>query len=134
MRIKFSLFILIAVASWIVVANQAAMAQSKPLITIAVLKHLDEYFTEPLDALYVEELRALLGSDFKLEVVEYRAGWSAEEVNAVIDEIYADGDVDALLVLGFAANQRAIQRNSFDIPTFLPFVIVTAAVHRGFSR
>ena len=123
MRIKFSLFILIAVASWIVVANQAAMAQSKPLITIAVLKHLDEYFTEPLDALYVEELRALLGSDFKLEVVEYRAGWSAEEVNAVIDEIYADGDVDALLVLGFAANQRAIQRNSFDIPTFLPFVI-----------
>ena len=74
MRIKFSLFILIAVASWIVVANQAAMAQSKPLITIAVLKHLDEYFTEPLDALYVEELRALLGSDFKLEVVEYRAG------------------------------------------------------------
>ncbi len=102
---------------------ESARAQSKPEVTIAVLKHLDEYFTEPLDALYVDELSSLLAGDFELEIVEYRAGWSTEEVNSVIDEIYAEPEIDALLVLGFAANQRAIQRNTFTLPTFLPFVI-----------
>ncbi|MEO0369169.1 MAG: TolC family protein, partial [Pseudomonadota bacterium] len=79
--------------------------------------------TVALTLLTLQELEALLLGEFELEVIEYRTGWSEQEVFEVMDEIYADDEIDVLLVLGFAANQRAIVREGYGKPTFLPFVV-----------
>ena len=126
-----SLHWLLLVGVWCVLSINAigdvlAQAQSRPNgkpVTVAVLKHLEEYYTDPIDSLFVSELQTLIGSEFDLEVIDYRTGWERAEVDEAIEEIYADPDVDVLLVLGFAANQQAMKRTSYAKPTFLPFVI-----------
>ena len=74
---------------------------------------------------FVEELLALTGREFNVQIREFSGDWSNEGMLAAIDAAYADDEVDYVLVTGFVSNQLAATRKSFPKPTFLPAIVDT---------
>jgi len=78
----------------------------------------------PIQQQFKDELLALLGGQHQVNLIPYTLGASAsaDEANRVLDDAYANPDVDMVLVLDVAANQSFGLRSSFLKPTFLPLV------------
>ncbi len=75
--------------------------------------------------LYIEELLALAGSEFDVEIRRIDGNWSRESTERVLDRAYSDPTVDMVLVVGFVANQVAATREEYPKPTFLPLILDT---------
>ena len=74
-------------------------------------------------ARFVEELLALTGREFKVQIKEFSGNWNKDGMLAAIAAAYADDSVDYVLVTGFVSNQLAATRESYPKPTFLPAII-----------
>jgi len=74
---------------------------------------------------FVEELLALTQREFNVQIKDFTGNWTRESMLAVMDDAYADPDVDMLLVTGFVTNQLAATRETFPKPTFLPAILDT---------
>lgn len=74
-------------------------------------------------ARFVEELLALTGREFNVEIKEFTGNWSHAGMLAAIEAAYADDGVDYVLVTGFVTNQLAATRQAFPKPTFLPVIV-----------
>jgi len=72
---------------------------------------------------FVDELLALTGREFNVQIKEFSGEWSNDGILAAIDSAYADEEIDFLLVAGFVSNQLAATRESFPKPTFLPAIV-----------
>ena len=79
---------------------------------------------------YIDELLALTSSEFDVQIRRRSGDWNRESIVLVLDETYADPNVDLVLVTGFIANQIAAIRRSYSKPTFLPQIIDTALIER----
>ena len=77
---------------------------------------------------YVEELLALTASEFDVRIRRFNGEWTQDSVNAALDTVYSDAEVDLVLVTGFVANQIAATRIEFSKPTFLPQIIDVRAI------
>jgi outer membrane protein TolC len=77
------------------------------------------------EQLYIDELLALTGTEFDVELRSFQGNSDKESVQQAIDAAYADADVDLVLVTGFLSNQLAAIRNEYSKPTFLPVVVDT---------
>lgn len=75
--------------------------------------------------IFIDELMALTGREFNVQIREYSGDWTREKMLASIDAAYADPSVDYLLITGFVSNQLAATRESFPKPTFLPAILDT---------
>ncbi|MCH9693531.1 MAG: TolC family protein [Gammaproteobacteria bacterium] len=74
---------------------------------------------------YTDELMALAGSEFQIELKRFQGNGDTESVQQAIDAVYADPDIDLVLVTGFLSNQISAIRNDYPKPTFLPVVVDT---------
>jgi outer membrane protein TolC len=74
---------------------------------------------------FVDELLALTGREFNVQIKEFSGDWSRQKMLAAIDAVYADESVDFVLMTGFVSNQLAATRQSFPKPTFLPAILDT---------
>ncbi len=74
---------------------------------------------------YVGELLTLTKGEFDVRIHSYLGNWTRQGIAAVIDDAYADPDIDMLMVTGFIANQVATTRKQFPKPTFLPVLLDT---------
>jgi outer membrane protein TolC len=77
---------------------------------------------------YVDELLALTAGEFDVQIRHFSGAWSKESIDAVLDEAYADAEIDLVLVTGFVANQIAATQRSYSKPTFLPLIIDTGLI------
>lgn len=77
------------------------------------------------DEVYVGELLTLTKDEFDVRIHSYTGDWTRQGIVAVIDDAYADPDIDMLMVTGFIANQLATTRKRFPKPTFLPVLLDT---------
>lgn len=79
---------------------------------------------------YIDELTALTGSEFDVQIKDFSGGWSRERMLAAIEAAYDDESVDYILVIGFVSNQLAASREEFPKPTFLPAILDTGILAR----
>ena len=101
-------------------APPAAAQQS---VTVAiVLDGPDDRFSFQHQK-YIDELLTLTESEFDVRIQRYYGEWTRETINAVLEQCYANDEVDLVLVTGFVANQVAAIRSTFAKPTFLPQLI-----------
>lgn len=75
--------------------------------------------------IFIDELLALTGREFNVQIKEYSGEWSRDKMLASMDAAYADPSVDFVLVTGFVSNQLAATRDDFPKPTFLPAILDT---------
>ena len=74
---------------------------------------------------FIDELLALTGQEFNVQIKEFSGEWSTAGMRAAIDAAYADETVDYVLVIGFVSNQLAATRDAYPKPTFLPAIVDT---------
>ncbi len=74
---------------------------------------------------FVDELLALTGREFDIQIKDFSGNWSREQMLAAIEAAYDDESVDYVLVTGFVSNQLAASRDEFPKPTFLPTILDT---------
>ena len=72
---------------------------------------------------FVDELLALTGREFNVQIRNFSGDWSHDGMLTAIDAVYADESIDFVLVIGFVSNQLAATRESFPKPTFLPAIV-----------
>lgn len=77
---------------------------------------------------YIDELLALTGNEFDVEIRPFNGNWTEDSTLAALQAAYEDPDVDMVLVIGFVANQIAATRNTFPKPTFLPVILDTGLI------
>jgi outer membrane protein len=75
---------------------------------------------------YIDELLALTGTEFNVEIRRFSGDWSKASIDAALDSAYADTDVDMVLAVGFVANQISATKQEFSKPTFLPLILDVA--------
>lgn len=75
--------------------------------------------------IYIGELLTLTQAEFDVRIHPYTGNWSQQSIADVIEEAYADPEIDMLLVTGFIANQIATRKKQFQKPTFLPLLLDT---------
>jgi outer membrane protein len=78
------------------------------------------------ERVFIDELLALTASEFDVHIRSVSGGWTRESINAALDEVYADPEVDLVLVTGYISNQFAATKPDFAKPTFLPVILDTA--------
>ena len=98
-------------------------AQEK--VTVAVVRDGPADRMEMQQQLYIDELLALTRADFDVHITQLSGNWDKASIEQSLDDAYADGDVDYVLVIGFVANQLAATRRTFPKPTFLPLILDT---------
>ncbi len=74
---------------------------------------------------FVDELLALTGREFDIQIKDFSGNWSREQMLAAMEAAYDDESVDYVLVTGFVSNQLAASRDEFPKPTFLPTILDT---------
>ena len=75
---------------------------------------------------FQDEITRLIGADYAVEfpASKMRAGgWSATEIEAALDELFADSEVDVVLALGVLSSNAAARRPSSPKTTLAPYVI-----------
>ena len=75
---------------------------------------------------FQDEITRLIGADYAVEFPDGKmlAGkWAAAEIEAALDELYADPQVDAVLALGVLSSNAAARRPSVPKTTLAPYVI-----------
>ncbi|MBT8089352.1 MAG: TolC family protein [Gammaproteobacteria bacterium] len=77
---------------------------------------------------YIDELLTLTANEFDVQIRRSAGKWSRESINAVLDNAYADPEIDMVLATGFLANQIAAIRREYSKPTFLPQIIDTGLI------
>ncbi len=77
---------------------------------------------------YIDELLTLTANEFDVQIRRSAGKWSRESINAVLDNAYADPEIDMVLATGFLANQIAAIRRDYSKPTFLPQIIDTGLI------
>ena len=78
-----------------------------------------------LQGVYVDELLALTGTEFDVEIYRFDGAWSLQSTRAAFEDAYADPRVDLVLAIGFVANQVGAARSAYPKPTFLPVILDT---------
>lgn len=103
----------------------AGISQAQDKVVVAVvLDGLSDRLSNQ-QQLYVDELLALTGNEFDVEIRKFVGEWSKDSTLSMIEAAYADPDVDLVLMTGFVANQVAATRAEFPKPTFLPLILDT---------
>jgi outer membrane protein TolC len=75
--------------------------------------------------IYVGELKTLTQDEFDVRIHFSSGNWNHQSIEAVIEDAYANPQIDMLMVTGFIANQVATMRKAFPKPTFLPVLLDT---------
>ncbi len=83
---------------------------------------------------YEEELLALTGSEFDIQLKHFSGTWDKDSTIAAIESAYSDPEVNLVLITGFVANQIAATRREFPKPTFLPVILDTGLLMSGASN
>lgn len=78
---------------------------------------------------YIDELIALTESEFDVQIRRLSGEWSKSSIEKVLEDTYADAEIDLVLVTGFVANQIAATRREYSKPTFLPLIIDTGLIN-----
>lgn len=105
----------------LLLANSALLAQESIVVGVVVDGPADRLDAQ--QARFVEELLALTGREFHVQIREFSGNWSNAGMLAAIEAAYADETVDYVLVTGWVSNQLAATRKSFPKPTFLPAIV-----------
>src|SRR5262245_43234785 len=97
----------------------AAPAQPDPRVVVAVLADGPTEI-DPLPAsLLLEEAGAVLGEDTRVEMPERlrrNGGWSIPGINAALDALLADPEVDVVVTIGLISSNQAARRVSVAKP------------------
>jgi outer membrane protein len=106
-------------------ALAAAPAQPDARIVVAVLTDGPTQ-SDPLSvSLLLQEAGAVLGEDTRLEIPERlrrNGGWTIPGINAALDGVLADPEVDVVVATGLISSNQAAQRAN------LPKPVIAAAV------
>ncbi|MCG3205517.1 MAG: hypothetical protein KCHDKBKB_02239 [Elusimicrobia bacterium] len=101
----------------------SAFAERK--FTVGIVTDGPAEKTEEIKSAFLKELTTLTENEFQINAPptkQWNGNWSAKGIEAALDQANNDRNVDAVLVLGFAASQQAAQRKTFRKSTFAPFV------------
>ena len=128
-----TLFKLIPIICFLWLAAGTASLHAREKVTVATLSDVRTEEARAIPEHNLQELQALVENEFDLEFIDFEIDWTQDDFAAQIDKIYRDSRVDMLLVLGLAANQIVIRRDSFPKPTFLPYVVERDLVQAPFK-
>ncbi len=103
-----------------------AVAQQKVVVAIVTDGPSDRFAAQHEQ--YVDELLALTSSEFDMQIRRFTGDWSKESIDTVLEQAYADDEIDLVLATGFVANQVAAIRREYPKPTFLPQIIDTGLI------
>ena len=104
------------------------LAQQTVILAVVTDGPADRFVVEHQK--YIDELLALTANEFDVQIRRFVGDWTRESILPVLDRVYADPEVDMVLVTGFIANQIALVRKDFSKPTFLPQIIDTGLIER----
>ena len=107
---------------------------AKKPITIAVLDDVSSAEINLVRQRHLSELTTLVGGDFELTFIDFTFDWSASDYSKQLNRIYRNPNIDMVLVMGVAANQVVVKRDSFPKPTFLPFVLERELIKAPFKK
>lgn len=112
----------------IVAAVQPAKGQqaSRPRMTIGVISDGPSDKHGPLLDLFREEILTLLNDDFEASLPAGKVlegDWTLAGVEAAVDRLLSDDEVDLVLALGLLASHAATQRSELPKPVVAPVVI-----------
>ena len=114
-------FVEIVVFVALVVLTLPAVAREQVVVAVIADGPFDRFAKDHQN--YVDELLALTASEFDVQIRRFSGEWTRESINAVLDSVYSDPEIDFVLVTGFVANQTAAIRREYSKPTFLPQII-----------
>jgi outer membrane protein len=103
----------------------AAPAQTDPRIVVAVLADGPAQFDPLPVSLLLEEAGAVLGGDTRIESpprLRRNGGWTIPGINAALDALLADPEVDVVVAVGLISSNQAARRAN------LPKPVIAAAV------
>ncbi|MGI9204254.1 MAG: TolC family protein [Woeseiaceae bacterium] len=106
----------------------ASVTVAQERIGVAVIRDGEPNRLAVQQQKYVDELLALTGSEFDVDLIYFTGDWSRSTIDEAVADAYADPLVDMLLINGFVANQIVATRSSYPKPTFLPLLLDTGLV------
>jgi outer membrane protein TolC len=115
-----------ALASAAVIQSAAGQQARRERLTIGVVSDGPSERHGPLLALFREEILTLLSDDFDASMPKEKAiegDWTLASVEAAVDSLLADDEVDLVLALGLLASHAAAGRRDLGKPVVAPVVI-----------
>lgn len=106
--------------------TSVVLAQQR--IGVAVVRDGDNDRLATQQQKYVDELLALTGNEFNVEIEHFVGEWNRPSIEAAIDLAYSSPQIDMVLINGFISNQIAATRERYPKPTFLPIVLDTGLI------
>ncbi len=101
-------------------------AHAEREVQIGIVTDGNAEIMQRAQALFVGEILQLTAGEFDIVVEESRVlngNWSVDGVNAALDQLYAEPEIDIVLALGFVSSIVAARQDSHPKPTFAPMVL-----------
>ena len=115
----------LALAAILLMGSVALPVSAQQQIDIAVVGDGVGDRLKGRDKIYVGELMTLTQDEFDVRIHSYTGNWNHQSIAAVIEDAYANPQIDMVLVTGFISNQVATMRTTYPKPTFLPVLLDT---------
>ena len=113
----------LVLAAILLSCSVALPVSAQQQIDVAVVGDGVEDRLKGRDPVYIGELMTLTQDEFDVRIHSYTGNWNHQSIAAVIEDAYANPQIDMVLVTGLISNQVASTRTTFPKPTFLPALL-----------
>lgn len=105
--------------------EKTALASQLPQVRIGIVQD-GEVLEADVTPVFKQGIRDLLRGEYDIrfpDAMQLQGDWTVSSVQAALDHLLANSQVDMILALGALASHEAGQRRSLSKPVFAPFVI-----------
>jgi outer membrane protein TolC len=103
--------------------GQAFDSPSPPVVRLGVLMDGEAPRTRPIAERFRREIRTLLEGEFGVEETDAVADWTVPGVEAALERMLSDPEVDVILAAGIIASDVACDRVELTKPVIAPYIL-----------
>lgn len=107
-------------------ATSVSGQPSLPIVNVAVVIDGPWERNEEVESRFREEILALTRGEFDVrfpDAIHLVGDWTVARVDASLDAVLGDPDVDLVLAMGIIASDRVVRRRGLLTPVIAPFII-----------
>jgi outer membrane protein TolC len=116
--------VLIPLTLTVCLASNWTLAQ-KPVVQVGVVLDGPSSFSDEAAETFEREISIILADEYDIRfpaAKKMMADWTLSGVEAAVDRLLTDGEVDIVLTLGFISSHVVARRTSLSRPVFAPYV------------
>ncbi len=103
--------------------GQAFDSPSPPVVRLGVLMDGEAPRTRPIAERFRREIRTLLEGEFEVEETDAVADWTVPGVEAALERMLSDPEIDVVLAAGIIASDVACDRAELTKPVIAPYIL-----------